>query len=74
MTKSQRAQVVELLRCAVDVRSLGAAKTAGEFSDKTWTLACKARTAVSVEFGPGVLPYHLQCLEAAARVEEKSWP
>jgi hypothetical protein len=89
MTKRERAQVVELLRCTADVCSIDssqglytvahrcgfdtwdtAAVTGG--SMRVWEFACYARNHVHQNgywFG-----YWHECLEAAARVEEGSWP
>lgn len=91
MTKKQREQVVELLRCAADACNVdsshglysvarmmnhdtwdsAAAKTPR--GDATvWHQACLARNHVHANgywFG-----YWHECLEAAQRVEEGSWP
>lgn len=80
MTKKQREQVVELLRCAADLDSLGRAHqyirgnpvTVRGAGFKTWSIAVDARTSAHVE--NMTLTYAESCLEAAARVEEGSWP
>jgi hypothetical protein len=78
MTKKQRAQVVELLRCAADIRITGtmiprarAAYLLGT-PERTQRLAEDAWTAVLNDVGMSLYQYEL--LEAAARVEEGSWP
>lgn len=86
MTRRQRAQVVELLRCTVWLVNFD--RNAGLYNayaaihgdewvvlgqrhphNKVWALAFAARNAV-MEWQP----YEAQCLEAAQRVEEGSWP
>jgi hypothetical protein len=79
VTKRQRAQVVELLKCAADFR-------------KPWSIngLSDARDAIGVDFSafltamdatasvaPGFVTYadmHAGLLEAAARVELGEWP
>lgn len=76
MTKRQRAQVVELLRCAADLHvgdsdtGLAHATDALE-ADHLWKLALEARVAARSD---GPTEYLHTCLEAAARVEEGSYP
>jgi hypothetical protein len=71
MTKRQRAQVVELLRCAADVGSISHADEWFGFVDRSvWNSAFQALVDVPDE----VQEYELRLLEAAARVEEGSWP
>ena len=86
MAKRQREQVVELLRCAADVGrnsneglysvagylDLGTWNTKNYKDPTVWCIACDARNAV---FAKGLwCGYWHECLEAAARVEEGSWP
>ena len=84
MTKRERAQVVELLRCAADFRDdgsvwphdeklngIGAARSWLGLGDEYWERAVDAREAV---YADGEMSYRAACLEAAARVEEGSWP
>lgn len=73
MTKKQRAQVVELLRCAADLNGIGnAAYAMGIEHGQVHDLAIDATRCVRVRIGHG--EYAIGCLEAAARVEERSWP
>lgn len=84
MTKRQREQVVELLRCAADIavtktwRLWGCGPTAADdlmASERTRTLAELAITRVSSgDDAPDGYAYISAALEAAARVEEGSWP
>lgn len=81
MTKRERLRVVELLLCAADMGSLCAAGYATGHCDginpcsKVYALAGRAYAAM-----PGVVndnAYYAHSpglLEAAARVEEGSWP
>lgn len=77
MTKRERAQVVELLRCAADGPCPGiegAARDLGhgdEYEDKIYALAMRAWYAVPIAAKDS---YRSLCLEAAVRVEEGSWP
>lgn len=88
MTKRQRAQVVELLRCAADRwqfdgRYINALLC--DTSDRIESASGVAWHAISVR--NSILPYelrdakgdlvdfeHVRLLEAAQRVEEGSWP
>ena len=71
MTKRQRAQVVELLRCAADQNiSLGIAACYLGLSDWHRHQAFLPWDSSYNWFSD----YREQCLEAAARVEEGSWP
>lgn len=74
LTAKQRAEVVELLRCAADANSLGVAAECllEDPISEPWEWARHARQAVNRELR--ALDYSTQCLEAAARVEEGSWP
>ena len=83
MTRRQREQVVELLRCAADLARFSYAEgihTAAYELDmlippagtKLKEMAIRARREVNVDMGFG--PYEDSCLEAAARIEEGSWP
>ena len=85
MTKKQRAQVVELLRCAADCGVHGSffglvgMVDAAEHleADKTIDdLAWKVRDMIphNLLYGPDSEHYRHALLEAAARVEEGSWP
>jgi hypothetical protein len=74
MTKQQRARVVELLRCSVDLLMRGhvfprldAIERLGPDHD-ICTMSFEAVQAVE---GPRD---EIKLLEAAARVEERSWP
>lgn len=88
LTKRQRAEVVELLRCAADRCAIdsshGLYSVAQLIGYATWTeravggdpavwhFACEARNFVHQDgywFG-----YWHECLEAAMRVEEGTWP
>lgn len=76
MTKRHRAQVVELLRCAADAgmdgeTPVGLLSAGDEFSVEVNDLAWDAYYSVRTE-EPG--RFRLELLEAAARVEEGSWP
>ena len=88
MTKRQRAQVVELLRCAADTRVDGIGLN-GMFDGERWASDSKLTTEIawdavlSVQEGfngvrrvIGVIDerYRYELLEAAQRVEEGSWP
>lgn len=80
MTKKQREQVVELLRCAADVQGIGNAASALDLIDGPfWGAAIKAweSTADVITEKRGHMSgisYEDICLEAAARVEEGQWP
>ena len=85
LTKKQREEVVHLLRCAADCGNLYEALTAiadevingfvvnpsSELAE-IHRLSYTARWAVEADFP--AMPYEMQCLEAAARVKEGSWP
>ena len=73
MSKAQRAQVVELLRCAADLHfdSRGGLTSIGHDEPEAWTEAYLARNAVLDDIP---LPGFDALLEAAARVEEGSYP
>jgi hypothetical protein len=78
MTKREREQVVELLRCAADRNDpldaiCGFAITGARMDAKRQTLddACCALVQTVGESGDD---WQRDCLEAAARVEEGSWP
>ena len=75
LTKRQRAEVVELLRCAAD-RGYGIRTTSAwlrmhglEVSAQVEELAVKAWWAV-----PSRIDHTQACLEAAQRVESGEWP
>ena len=72
MTKREQAQVVELLRCAADSGHtvFWTAVLIGA-PDRIETAASAARWYASAF---GYMNYRLECLEAAVRVEEGSWP
>ena len=78
VTRAQREQVVELLRCAADQVSkrlmpVRWCHTALNRRDRIYDIALEVRRSV----GPIEMSeerYRAQLLEAAARVEEKSWP
>ena len=80
MTKRQRAQVVELLRCAHEVHGIGAAAEYLElYAGTEWGLAIKAweDTSDAILSRRGNLlgiTYEHVCLEAAQRVEDHQWP
>lgn len=77
----QRAQVVELLRCAADIavahgRPIATARFwLGQRQYALWNFALNARESVG---GYGIPSdneqYRAQLLEAAARVESEEWP
>jgi hypothetical protein len=78
MTKKQRSQVVELLRCAADL-NVYEDKHYGDFLKSAavwlccdWEIIELARLACAYTDSDGTSRY-VQ-LQAAARVEEKSWP
>lgn len=83
MTRAQRAQVVELLRCTADDGNSGGLfgtsfgggwpAKGEEALVRVHVLAVQARQEVEREH-PWTLDYAETCLEAAARVEEGSWP
>lgn len=80
MTKKQRAEVVELLRCVWDRRNsddvVSCRSTGIRIGAEAMTihLAIKARNRTAMERFDEGLPaldsYHDECLEAAARIEE----
>lgn len=86
MTKREREQVVELLRCCADECLSGKKPTPGLYvtaqdlghrtwemgrmKSRVWSLARDARLAVDILWAP----YEVTCLEAAARVEEGEYP
>lgn len=85
--KRQRAQVVELLRCAADGRWHGIGLTMAGYAlghcdginpcTRIYTLACDAYTKVNgipSEWYWASYRRRTGLLEAAARVEEGSWP
>jgi hypothetical protein len=72
MTARQRAQVVELLRCAADLNVLNpdhgiAQATEALDSDEAWQPAYNARQAARND---GPTEYRHTCLEAAIRIEQ----
>lgn len=85
MTKRERAKVVELLRCAADGRGAGRGLVMAGYAtghcdgvhpcSKVYALACDAYTQIH---GIPSVWYWVRSrgplLEAAARVEEGSWP
>jgi hypothetical protein len=73
LTKRERAQVVELLKCGADVGSLGMASFVMGGDNNIWAYAVDAQTEVFRERG-WRLNYETACLEAAARVEAGQWP
>lgn len=81
MTKRQRAQVVELLRCAADRSSLADAGYSMGHCDgihpcaRVYAFAARAyETLPDIIHGGGWYSYPEALLEAAACVEEGSWP
>ena len=85
MTKRDRAQVAELLKCAADIAAtgkwgfMGIASDAATFvahSKRIDDLATKVATEVAggAEAGKNTDEFIETMLEAAARVEEGSWP
>lgn len=73
MTPSHRARVVELLRCAADVRGIGDARQA---LGLPWLgrAHCHALEAIQSVGDNRRRSWRYLCLEAARRAEEKSWP
>jgi hypothetical protein len=83
VTKRERELVVELLRCVADsdnddVYTTGQAQ---DYPDTIIYWACSARWAVSDEHGHDLVAFTDRCehnrfdrLEAAARIEEGSYP
>ena len=72
MTRRERAQVVELLRCAADRRSLSVADVHPVQGTLGW-IAWEAKRALQPSFrypAPLTEAYRELLLEAAARVEE----
>ena len=83
MTKKQRAEVVELLRCGADCVDEGLTPLTYacrylDMSDSVLSSAVDARCAVSRALRtPRFLEgseYRYELLEAAQRVEDKEWP
>jgi hypothetical protein len=87
MTKRQRAQVVELLRCAADVCAIdsghGLYSVAHLLGFDTWDSAfAKGNNALAYVWDQACQAlnhvhadgYWHECLEAAQRVEEGTWP
>ena len=90
MTKKQRALVVELLRCGADLHRVGLADDTGphhvfggigvatnflDASYEAWEAAKDSWEAVAASMTDFTgWTYGDVCLEAAARVEEGSWP
>ncbi len=80
MTKQEREQAVELLRCAAD-QSLSIARTGehlGIHPNGMVALAIDARCGVDGEIHARGLQrdfdYYDTCLEAVQRVEDEEWP
>jgi hypothetical protein len=77
MTKREREQVVELLRCGASVSNIWEATRFIGASKRTMAHAYKAMAeaeqdvCISTEIGE---LYLTSCLEAASRVEEETWP
>lgn len=78
MTKRERAQVVELLRCAADCQQSYRAPIAGACCDlygglqtNAFDLAHAAKDDVP---DLGLEDYQTRLLEAALRVEQGEWP
>ena len=84
LSKKQRAQVVELLRCAADLHTIGLGgvgmATSWLYGDAhpeppCWFQCVLAwNDAVNTFTSWGGTTYADVCLEAAQRVEEGSWP
>jgi hypothetical protein len=90
MNDDIRKQVVALLRCAADCSGIAGAfqamtgievtgahyRPGGRAAYPVWDMAVKAREAIDLECaGLDVRPnYDQQCLMAAQRVEEGTWP
>jgi hypothetical protein len=72
MTKREREQVVELLRVAADTRGIGDARQALRLPwlGRIHSLSLNAISGA----GKPRRGWRWLCLEAAARVEEGSWP
>jgi hypothetical protein len=80
VTRKERAQVVELLRCAADLHVIdgqfGGLWSAGVHLEMShsplWNIAYAARRDAYNEIGGET--YLESCLLAAQRVEDKEWP
>lgn len=73
MTKRERAQVVELLRCAADNEdSLRDIEADCDCPRRLTMEALRAWDVAYRDVNPG--EYRRSCLEAAQRVEEGTWP
>jgi hypothetical protein len=75
LTKKQRAEVVELLRCAAD-REYGIRTTSNWLYFRGLRISFQAEEAAMEAWWsvPSRDDHRQACLEAAARVEEGSWP
>lgn len=87
MTKRERAQVVELLRCAADQRADGiglngmfdgavSLRAADQTIALAWNVLISVQRGHLIRTVVGIVDewYRAELLEAAARVEEGSWP
>jgi hypothetical protein len=83
VTKREREQVVELLRCAADIDelfdSIGIVCAGWWLGYVDFISHCErpyelAQEAVSSVLSNGQMEYSERLLEAAARVEEGTWP
>lgn len=84
LTAKQREEVVELLRCAADLANMdegvlitAASRLGISLSSRVFVCACMAWDEVLwAEQRGDIKPISNRdlCLEAAARVEERSWP
>ena len=86
LTAKQRAEVVELLRCAADLSLNGpvvygvrpgigeaSLRIYGDVCNRTWEIGALSYKYIErADFSDS--EYAFTCLEAAARVEEKNWP
>lgn len=79
MTKKEREQVVELLRCAAD-ESVSIMAAANIVEERDSAAEVPATLVIAAIVARNSIPYRRagdywkQCTEAAARVEEGSWP
>lgn len=76
MTNDERAQVVELLECAADLRARGSyAPLFDAYDELAWPPESRIAELAAEAVLATTLPMSIeQLLEAAARVRDNSWP